>query len=299
MKFIHKIFISELFFLTIIVISTILTNITNLTFNLFENFIDESYISRYFISVLIIFLSHLLLARYFFKKFSYKINLDLVLIVLFINYLLFYVLSIVLGNQSLNFVNFILILFNLIFVYLGYYSLIIKNNTRKIFFLLVTIVLLLYFIYFVLYPLKFQKDNFGTYSGILKNINTVEDYKVYDFNNQKVNFEEEIVIVDFWNNNCGICIEKFPEINKFNQNLKNKKNIKLISINVINSPNDMITARNIAKKHNLNIDVFYIFKEDAKIYDVEVFPTILVIKNKKVIYKGTIETLNFSKHFIF
>jgi hypothetical protein len=96
MKFIHKIFISELFFLTIIVISTILTNITNLTFNLFENFIDESYISRYFISVLIIFLSHLLLARYFFKKFSYKINLDLVLIVLFINYLLFYVLSIVL-----------------------------------------------------------------------------------------------------------------------------------------------------------------------------------------------------------
>lgn len=98
------------------------------------------------------------------------------------------------------------------------------------------------------------------------------------------NLKGNIVMIDFWINNCSPCIQIIPALRSF-QNEFDKKSFRLISVN---SYDDVEDIRFFLKsKPMIDYPVLYNGKSIADQYGINGFPTIFLLdKSGKVIYKG-------------
>lgn len=111
--------------------------------------------------------------------------------------------------------------------------------------------------------------------------------------------EKDIYVLDFWNNGCGICLQKLPKVKKLADKYKNSHNIGFYSVNTFrqrNKEEDINTAEKLLEKYGVGLDNLYLSQDALSPFPVEKYPTVLVVKKDKVIFKGTIETLSMLEH---
>jgi thiol-disulfide isomerase/thioredoxin len=103
-------------------------------------------------------------------------------------------------------------------------------------------------------------------------------------------YKDKIIFFDFWNTSCVICFRKFPDTERLYQKYKHHKNFIVQAVNI---PIERDTAGM----------AFYMFERKNKYsfpavmgnevmrvkFKVEAYPTIVVMKNDTVLFRGRME----------
>lgn len=133
------------------------------------------------------------------------------------------------------------------------------------------------------------KMNFGTYSQRV--FTPIPRVQLVDSNATPLQIADnnKIVILDFWNSGCGVCFRQFPFVDSVNKQIdKNKFEIRLVNVPMTGQK----------KKDNFRIlnrfpySINQVFAENISVADsfgVVAYPTTIVIKNNKVIFRGDFE----------
>lgn len=149
-------------------------------------------------------------------------------------------------------------------------------------------------VYWKYSPYIFRHENYGTYTS---NVNeplpmglVVEDeagqaHKIETKNGR-------YLILDLWFSKCAPCFKAFPELEKLYEAQKDN-----IDIMCVNHPVKEDARENYSPFKSLHDKgyTFPVFKADtsvAKKLNIQTFPTILLIKDNKIIFRGNIEDLN-------
>ena len=111
------------------------------------------------------------------------------------------------------------------------------------------------------------------------------DWKLKKFtDNQTLSLSDlkgKVILVDFWEKNCGACIASVPYLKKLKKKFKNQA-FELLAINLQDSKEKV---ERYVKKRQINYPVLLNGKNMAKRYGVDAFPTFFIIdKSGKVIY---------------
>jgi len=170
------------------------------------------------------------------------------------------------------------------------------------------IILFLYFSLIAAYSyyipkLYENKVAFGSFTGD-KNIDLKHDYAFLGFSKgteEKLSisdFKDKTIVLDFWNNNCGVCFEKFPKVDELRSKVTNK-NVMFLAVNVFKRKSEIKNGLEMFRDEKLGYNTLFISEENAKELQVYAYPTVLVIKDNKIVYRGTIEVLDVFKNKYF
>lgn len=195
------------------------------------------------------------------------------------------------SQESMNFFELEISL--LLGLALGYLTSNTKLYLVKIALVFCTIVLLFVTFNYTI-PLSNQKNIYGNYSGNsdyrkVKNMMLLNsDMKEFIIDNQK----DKTIVIDFWNNSCLVCFEKFPKFKELQNEYQAQKNIQFLTINVISSFKEILTAESLlTKTMNQDLNNYFILQENSHTFNISWFPKVVVIKNNEIVFEGTIETL--------
>ena len=108
----------------------------------------------------------------------------------------------------------------------------------------------------------------------------------------KKDFENKIVLFDFWHTACGECFKEMPEVQKLYDKYKKNDNFKLYLCNIPIKTDTAGKAPAMIKKFGFSMPVLMLSLEESnRILEKFKFngvPTILIIdKNQEVIFKGS------------
>lgn len=169
-----------------------------------------------------------------------------------------------------------------------------KNRVSYYSLVAVSLILNLY-VLFVGYDTWIHKINYGTFTG-------TQDFPVdnlvfkesLDSSKVLLNDKETLYLLDFWATNCAPCIEEFPTVQKiyYQKEYVNKK-FKVFLINVPYKDKEYALAREILKTKQISIPLMYFDKgfDTLKMkFHVNAFPTVLLIRNNRILHIGDIYT---------
>ncbi|MCC5944614.1 MAG: TlpA family protein disulfide reductase [Bernardetiaceae bacterium] len=101
-----------------------------------------------------------------------------------------------------------------------------------------------------------------------------------------VDFENQVVVLDFWNTGCGPCIKFFPKLKELQQEFASK-NVAFVGM-VNNQYPDFIIKFLERRNETLTYPNVLINDDIAKSYQVESYPTFIILNQKlEVIYKSS------------
>jgi thiol-disulfide isomerase/thioredoxin len=94
----------------------------------------------------------------------------------------------------------------------------------------------------------------------------------------------QVVVLEFWINNCGACIQSVPHLNSLQQRLKGNP-FKIMAINAYDAEKDVSLFYN---RNRITYSVLLNGRQAADKYGVSAFPAFFVIdKNGTVVYSRT------------
>jgi len=141
--------------------------------------------------------------------------------------------------------------------------------------------------------------NFGTFTG---NVNSDKCFNVnfITCGNEIVttdNFKGQYILLDFWNTYCGVCYQKFPELEELYQKYKNNPQIRIYSVHAWFDV-EKEDARKGCEIMHTELENKYSFPNLAISFtdslfrklEVKRFPTVLIYdKQGYIIFRGTQE----------
>jgi thiol-disulfide isomerase/thioredoxin len=151
----------------------------------------------------------------------------------------------------------------------------------------------LVFMYLNGYSLYLHYLNFGTLSGNVSE--ACPPFELFKEDSTKVSnddFNDKILVLDFWNTGCGVCFRQFPEFEKKFEKYQGQQ-IDIYSVNVPLARDTPGQATRIIADRHYSFPVLFIHDLDIlKKLKIIVFPTTLVITNgKMIVFRGDIERL--------
>ncbi len=173
------------------------------------------------------------------------------------------------------------------------------------------------FLYFFLIPpsaflgYRFQKRNsYGTVVGILaivvvsyvlvpnvlslftaKNTREKKEFPEMVFKNEKdepvVFPENTLIVLDFWNTNCGVCYRKFPGFEALSKKYASQ-GVLFYSVHVPMPNESLPKVYALVKKLNYTFPTLYASssKEVQSKLTIYRYPTVLMFRNNTLYYKG-------------
>jgi hypothetical protein len=135
-----------------------------------------------------------------------------------------------------------------------------------------------------------HKMNFGTFTGHVR-FRPAMPMTGSDGQGRVVDLAShrgQIVLLDFWYTGCGVCFEKFPEVQRLYDRLKSNPNVVFYAVNrpvpsdTIGQAVQMLQVRNYTFPVLISVD-----SSMADHLGVFFYPTMIVMdRNQEIIYRG-------------
>lgn len=139
-----------------------------------------------------------------------------------------------------------------------------------------------------------HKIDYGTFTGRIEAYQMQTNFEAFDEQNNLItnnNFQNKIVLLDFWYTRCGICFVKFPQLQTAYEKYKNDSSVMVLAVNKPIEEDKPNQAFNIIREEGHSFPVVITKDKDmAEKFGVKGYPTTLVIdRHGIVVYKGGIE----------
>ena len=104
-------------------------------------------------------------------------------------------------------------------------------------------------------------------------------------------FQNKIVLLDFWHTRCGVCFEKFPQLQTAYENYQNDPDVMILAVNKPIEEDKPNQAFEMIREEGYSFSVVITKDADlAEKFGVKGYPTTFVInRNGQIVYKGDIE----------
>ncbi|MCY4780524.1 TlpA disulfide reductase family protein [Sphingobacterium sp. UT-1RO-CII-1] len=167
-----------------------------------------------------------------------------------------------------------------------------KQFSRVSFLASITLLVLLGSVF--LYKHWLNYINFSSFTGVVFEQNHVP-IQGKDLNGEIISIEDQadLWVLDFWTTSCRVCIREFPKVQKLNDQYKDSKDVKVISINIPlkrdtdNTAFNILTSRGYTFKNIIALDSSL----DKKL-GIEVFPTTLLLnRNGQILFRGSVSQI--------
>lgn len=100
--------------------------------------------------------------------------------------------------------------------------------------------------------------------------------------------KDKVIILDFWSTFCGVCYKKFPLFEKVYQEYKDNPNIEFYAIHVSYKNDEFEETIHLLDEYKYTFPLLYALDKDEveKKLNISAFPTVAVIKNGVIRYRG-------------
>jgi thiol-disulfide isomerase/thioredoxin len=145
------------------------------------------------------------------------------------------------------------------------------------------------------YQFWMNKIAFGTYF-LAVNESFLPDSNFRDINGNFLpgsEWKDKIEILDFWNTSCGICFKEFPITEQKKEFYRANPRIRFYAVNVPLKRDSVGQGKAIFTALKLNIPFLILSdQKQSSRYGISAFPTVLVVYNNRIYYRGDIEHID-------
>lgn len=139
-----------------------------------------------------------------------------------------------------------------------------------------------------------HKIDYGTFTGEIQATNLPTKFEAFDERKTlitDVDLRNKIVLMDFWTTTCGVCFQKFPQVQSIYNRYKNDDSVKILAVNNPIEEDKPNQAFDNIRKEGHRFPVVVAKDENlAEKFGVKGYPTTFVINpNGQIVYKGGIE----------
>jgi thiol-disulfide isomerase/thioredoxin len=150
------------------------------------------------------------------------------------------------------------------------------------------------FMFFQGYDYWLHYLNYETFTGKVNAYSLSQKLEGINQHNNKVTnqtFDNKIVLLDFWTTSCGVCFQKFPQLQAFYDKHKNDDSIAVFAVDKPLEEDTQNSAFKVIEEKGYNFPVLLPTDEELpEKFGVKAYPTTFVIdKQGNVVYKGGIE----------
>ena len=150
------------------------------------------------------------------------------------------------------------------------------------------------FMFFQGWDYWLHKINYGTFTGKVVVYDLPVKFTAFDEQTNLIDdedFKDKVVLLDFWTTTCGVCFQKFPQLQTVHEKYKNDSSIKILAVNTpleIDKPDQAFSD---ISKREYTFPVVIAQEESlAEKFGVKAYPTTFVINpNGQIVFKGDIE----------
>ena len=143
------------------------------------------------------------------------------------------------------------------------------------------------------YDMWLHRLNYGTFTGKVS-YSLPAKFEAFDESKSLItdkDFTNKVVLLDFWNTSCGICFQKFPQLQKFYEKHKTETTLRILAVDTPLEDDKEGDAFKAIKDEGHSFPVA-ITKEAnlAEQYGVTGYPTTFVIDQKgNIVFRGDLE----------
>ncbi len=150
------------------------------------------------------------------------------------------------------------------------------------------------FMFFQGFDFYKHKLHYQTFTGRVEAYKSPQKIEGFDEKGSRIDenlFENKLVLLDFWNTKCGVCFEKFPQLQTFYDKYKDDNTIITYAINKPIEEDVPRIAFQLVKEKGYTFPVLLPNDENLpEKFGVKGYPTTFVInRNGQIVYKGDIE----------
>jgi thiol-disulfide isomerase/thioredoxin len=164
----------------------------------------------------------------------------------------------------------------------GMYRLQLRNRIL----LLIVFSLTVYFAADPVYDKLLFRMNFGPNGG--KANEPIPASALLTTDSTAVQFGDKIVLLDFWNTTCGVCYRTFPQVQEVWKRYANHPKVAVYSVNIPVRNEQFSSQLRRLSQYDFP-QLLAIRNEQAKEYGVVAYPTVLVVHNQHILYRGDLE----------
>ncbi|MCD0472626.1 TlpA disulfide reductase family protein [Flavobacterium sp. JAS] len=117
--------------------------------------------------------------------------------------------------------------------------------------------------------------------------------KFVDNNRKSFKIEnDKIILFDFWSTKCGICYEKFPDLERLYLKYKDNKDVQIYSVHVPYPQDNFSSTLELIEKLNYKFPTLFAVSKNETMEKLNFnsFPYYIIIQNNKIVYSGFFET---------
>jgi len=141
-----------------------------------------------------------------------------------------------------------------------------------------------------------HKLNHGTFTGRVVSYDLPTRFEATDQTGRVLNdtaFKRKVVVLDFWTTTCGLCFERFPQLESLFKKYQNDVSVLVLAVNSPIDEDRPNQAFQMITERNYTFPVVVATRPDmAAEFGVFQFPVAFVVnQNGQIVYRGELDSI--------